>query len=159
MIYQPSMLAVVITFMLSVILELIYLPAMISLFRPEWLVMTVFFWTLRSPSTVGITVGFFIGLLLDVISGVYLGINALALSIVSYLAIGMHKRFKLYPLLQQSLVAFVVVIIHLLIVNTFTSLLSRAEAPSDLLLRAMFSGFLWPILVVVYDRISFALRG
>jgi len=159
MIYQPSIFAIVVTFAISLTFELVRLPDMLSLLRPEWLVLTVFFWTLRSPSMVGIAVGFSVGLLLDVVSGVYLGINALALSIVSYLAVGMHKRFKLYPLMQQSFVAFVVVLIHLLIVNTFTSLLSRGEAPVDLLLRSIFSGLVWPIVVVVYDRLNIALRA
>ena len=158
MIYQPSFIAITVTFMISLVLELIFLPPMMANLRPEWLVLTVFFWTLRSPSSVGIAVGFLIGLLLDVVSGVYLGVNALALSIVAYLAIGMHKRFKLYPLLQQSFVAFVIVLIHLLISNTFTSLLSRGQAPSQLLVQAIVSGFFWPILVVIYDRVSMALR-
>lgn len=159
MIYQPSVFAIVVTFVISLILELLLLPDMISVFRPEWLVLTVFFWTLRSPAMVGIAVGFGVGLLLDVVSGVYLGINALALSIVSYLAVGMHKRFKLYPLVQQSFVAFVVVLVHLLIVNTFTSLLSRGESSVDLFLRAVFSGLIWPIVVVAYDRLNIALRA
>lgn len=159
MIYQPSIFAIVLTFVVSLLFELIHLPQMLSLYRPEWLVLTVFFWTLRAPTHVGIAVGFFVGLLLDVLSGVYFGINALALSIVSYLAVGMHKRFKLYPLLQQSFVAFAIVLVHLLIVNTFTSLLSRGEDASTLFMRAVLSAFVWPILVVVYDRISMALRG
>lgn len=158
MIYQPSVIAITVTFMVSIVLELIYLPTMLATLRPEWLVLTVFFWTLRSPGSVGIAVGFVVGLVLDVISGVYLGVNALALSIVSYLAIGMHKRFKLYPLLQQSLVAFVIVIIHLFISNIFVSLLSRGHDPGQLLVQAMVSGFVWPILVVIYDRLSMAMR-
>ena len=158
MIHQPGLLAVGLTFALSLVLELIRLPPMIASLRPEWLVLTVFFWTLRAPALVGIFVGFVVGLILDVMSGTYLGVNALALSIVAYLAIGMHKRFKLYPLLQQSLVASVVVVIHLLIMNTFVSLLDRGEAPTDLVLRAIVSGCFWPILVVIYDRISMALR-
>lgn len=158
MIYQPSVIAITVTFMVSVVLELIYLPTMLATLRPEWLVLTVFFWTLRSPGSVGIAVGFIVGLVLDVISGVYLGVNALALSIVSYLAIGMHKRFKLYPLLQQSLVAFAIVIIHLFISNIFVSLLSRGHDPAQLLVQAMVSGFVWPILVVIYDRLSMAMR-
>ncbi len=106
MISRPSLSAVIATFVVSLILELIRLPEMISMLRPEWLVLTVFFWTLRAPNLVGITVAFFVGLLLDVVSGSYLGVNALALCIVAYLAIGMHKRFKLYPLLQQSFVYY-----------------------------------------------------
>lgn len=158
MIYQAGIFAITVTFIVSLLLELIHLPTMMATLRPEWLVLTVFFWTLRSPGSVGIAIAFLIGLLLDVVSGVFLGVNALALSIVAYLAVGMHKRFKLYPLLQQSLVAFVIVLIHLLISNTFTSLLSRGQDPGQLLVQAMVSGFFWPILVVVYDRISMALR-
>ena len=158
MIYQPSVIAITATFMVSIVLELIYLPTMLATLRPEWLVLTVFFWTLRSPGSVGIAVGFVVGLVLDVISGVYLGVNALALSIVSYLAIGMHKRFKLYPLLQQSLVAFVIVIIHLFISNIFISLLSRGHDPAQLFVQAMVSGFVWPVMVVIYDRLSMAMR-
>ena len=60
--------------------------------------------------------------------------------------------------LQQSFVAFFIVGVHLLVTSTFNSLLSRSEDPSELLLRVMISGFFWPILVVIYDRLSMAFR-
>jgi rod shape-determining protein MreD len=158
MISQASWLAILFSFCIALVLELIRLPVAISEFRPEWLVLTMIYWTLRSPMTMGLGAAFFVGIILDVMAGTYLGINSLALCLVCYLAIGMHKRFKMFPIAQQAAVAFVLVLVHLVVVYTFSTLLSRAEDGWGIFLSACASAFFWPILVVLYDRLNMGLR-
>lgn len=158
MISQASWLSIVVSFSLALVLELIRLPVMLAELRPEWLVVTMIYWTLRAPFTMGMTAAFLVGLVLDVMGGGYLGINSLALCLVCYLAIGMHKRFKMFPMLQQAVFAFILVLGYLMVVYTFMGLLSQAEDVRSIFLSACASAFIWPILVVLYDRLSMALR-
>lgn len=158
MISQASWLSIVVSFSLALVLELIRLPVMLAELRPEWLVVTMIYWTLRAPLTMGMTAAFLVGLVLDVMGGAYLGINSLALCLVCYLAIGMHKRFKMFPMLQQAVFAFILVLGYLMVVYTFMGLLSQAEDVMSIFLSACASAFIWPILVVLYDRLSMALR-
>lgn len=146
------------TFCLAIVLELISLPELLATMRPEWLVLTQFYWLLRRPDKVGIATAFGIGIVLDVIVGSYLGVHALALCIVSYLVLGMHKRLKLYPLGQQSLVVFVVCALNLLLVYVLQMSLSYAGDGLQILWQAMASAVVWPLLSVFYDRLVFMFR-
>jgi len=156
--YFFSWLAVAISFFVAAVLELVSLPDMLVVLRPEWLVLTVIYWLLRHPEKVGIAIGFGTGLAMDVMSGSYFGIHALALSLVCYLVLGMHKRLKMFPVIQQSAVIFFITGIHLMIVYTMRSLLSVADSGLEYLWQALVSAFVWPFVVVLYDRLVFALR-
>jgi rod shape-determining protein MreD len=151
-------LTVVITLALALVLELIAMPDALLLLRPEWLVLTLVYWMIQRPDKVGIAFAFGTGLLMDVLSGSYFGMHALALSLVAYLVLGMHKRLKMFPVIQQSVIIFFVAGIQLMIVYTLRAFLTVADNGLDYLWQALISAFVWPILVLVYDRLAYALR-
>ena len=153
-----SWLALLGTFGIAIVLELMALPDMLQAFRPEWLVLTQMYWLLRRPDKVGITCAFSIGLVLDVIAGCYFGIHSLALCLVTYLVLGMHKRFKLFPMVQQAAIMFLVTGVQLMIIYTLRATLSYADSGLDYLWQALFSALVWPLLLVFYDRLVFLLR-
>ena len=153
-----SWLAVIVSFFVAMVLELVSLPDLVVILRPEWLVLTVIYWVLRHPEKMGVAAGFLTGLAMDVMSGSYFGIHSLALSLVCYLVLGMHQRLKMFPVIQQSAVIFFITGIHLMIVYTMRSLLSVADGGLEYLWQALVSAFVWPFVVVLYDRLVFALR-
>lgn len=149
---------VALTFVLAMMLELLALPAMLSALRPEWLVLTQIYWLLRRPDKIGIASAFSIGLIMDVLTGSYFGVHSLAVCIVSYLVLGMHKRFRMFPMAQQALFIFVLTGVQLLIVYGMRAALSVAESGFDYVWQALISALVWPILVIVYDRLAFTFR-
>lgn len=153
-----SWLAVLVSFVIAMVLELVVLPDRVLFLRPEWLTITLVYWMLRRPDKVGIAFGFGTGIVMDVMSGTYFGIHALALSLVSYLVLGMHKRLKMFPILQQAAIIFVVTGIQLMIVYTLRSVLSVADNGLEYLWHALMSAIVWPFVVVLYDRLAFSLR-
>jgi rod shape-determining protein MreD len=70
---------------------------------PDLLAITLVFWTVHQPRRVGIVAAFVMGLLLDVHQGSLLGQHALAYSVLSYLAILIHRRLLWFKLSEQSL--------------------------------------------------------
>lgn len=70
---------------------------------PDLLAITLVFWTVHQPRRVGIVAAFVMGLLLDVHQGSLLGQHALAYSVLSYLAILIHRRLLWFTLREQSL--------------------------------------------------------
>ena len=70
---------------------------------PDFLAITLVFWTVHQPRRIGIVAAFVMGLLLDVHQGSLLGQHALAYSVLSYLAILMHRRLLWFKLGEQSL--------------------------------------------------------
>ncbi len=131
---------------------------MLAFLRPEWLVLTLIYWLLRHPEKIGIMTGVCIGLMMDVLSGSYLGVHILSLSLICYLVLTMHKRLKMFPLIQQSVVVFFIVSIQLMVVYTLRSVLGVSDMGLSYLWQALASAFFWPMVVILSDRLAFALR-
>lgn len=151
-------LAVFLSFMFAAILELNLLPEIIAFLRPEWLVLTLIYWLLRHPEKIGVVTGVVIGLIMDVLSGSYFGVHILSLSLICYLVLIMHKRLKMFPLVQQSVVVFFLVSIQLMVVYTLRSVLGVSDVGLSYLWQALSSAVLWPVVVILCDRLAFALR-
>lgn len=77
--------------------------------------MTLIFWALVLPERVGVLWAFGIGLVLDVATGTLLGHHALGLSIVVYVAAELHARIRIFPLWQQSLFVWLLLVLERLL--------------------------------------------
>lgn len=73
---------------------------------PDFVALVLVFWGIHQPRKVGIGVAFFMGLLMDVHDATLLGENALAYTLLSYLAIMMHRRVLWFPVATQALHVF-----------------------------------------------------
>jgi len=87
-------------------LTVLPLPQWLDIVRPAFLTLTVLYWSIATPRAGGVGLGWLCGLLLDVVQGPVLGQHALALSLVSYLAVREHQRIRSKPAFQQSLIVF-----------------------------------------------------
>ncbi len=100
------------TALIALVLTLLPLPAWLAILRPEFLVLTVLYWSIQAPYVGGIGLGWFSGLLLDAFQGPVLGEHALAVALVAYLGVHEHQRIRTKPLLQQSLIVFAVLVLY-----------------------------------------------
>ena len=100
------------TAFVALILTVLPLPSWLDALRPQFLVLTVLWWSVNSPRTGGIALGFFAGLLLDVFQGPILGEHALALALVGYIAVREHQRIRSKPAIQQALIVFAALIVY-----------------------------------------------
>jgi len=153
-----SWLAVSISFFIAILLELMTLPYMVSFLRPEWVVVVLLYWLIRHPEKIGIATGACIGFFMDIISGSYFGINMLSVSLISYLVLMMHKRLKMFPITQQSIFVFFIVAIQLMVVYTLKSTIGNSDASMSYLWQAFSSALVWPVILILSDRLVFALR-
>jgi len=85
-----------------------------------------------------------IGILIDVIEGSLLGLNALALTIVAYLCLLVYQRIRMFSLLQQMLFIFAVVAINQLISHWIKGILVVSSQSLLFLMPALVSAVLWP---------------
>ena len=92
------------TFVIGFVLSAIPLPETIIDWRPCWLAMLLIYWCMALPERVGILSAWLLGLLFDVQQSFILGQHALGFIFLAYVIIKNHKRMRVYPLLQQSLV-------------------------------------------------------
>ncbi|MEO7496804.1 MAG: rod shape-determining protein MreD, partial [Massilia sp.] len=73
---------------------------------PDFVALVLVFWGIHQPRKVGIGVAFSMGLMMDVHDATLLGENALAYTLLSYLAIMIHRRVLWFPVLTQALHVF-----------------------------------------------------
>lgn len=83
---------------------------------PDFVALVLTFWCVRQPRTVGLGVGWALGLVVDAGNGVLLGQHALAYSLLAFLAIWLSRRVLWFgPLLQAAHVAVILAIAQTLV--------------------------------------------
>jgi rod shape-determining protein MreD len=70
---------------------------------PDFLALVLVFWNVHQPRRVGVGVAFVFGLLMDVHAGALLGQHALAYTVLSFVAITIHRRMLWFGVLEQAL--------------------------------------------------------
>jgi len=106
------------------------------------------------PYRVGIGSAWTAGLVLDVLEGTTLGVNALALVVVAYVALSLHQRMRMFSALQQSGLVFALVGLNLMLCN-WLQILTGQSVSSNLvfLMAALTSAVIWPSLFKLLRQI------
>lgn len=137
------------TFLIGLMLSQIPLPYFIEWARPEWVAMILIYWVMALPHRVGMGMAFFLGLLLDVIKGSVLGLNALSLTTIAFLTLLLHQRLRMFPLIQQAMMVMVLVGINQLLFHWMQAFTGFTGDSLIFLLPCLVSGILWPWLFVI----------
>jgi rod shape-determining protein MreD len=116
---------------------------------PDFLALVLMFWSIHQPQRIGIGIAFVFGLFIDVHQGAMLGQHALAYTVLSFLAIAIHRRllwfgvpsqaFQIFPLLAAS--HAIQLLVRLLAGGTFPGL--------GMLLAPLLEALLWPVVSVL----------
>jgi rod shape-determining protein MreD len=116
---------------------------------PDLLALTLVFWSVHQPRRVSVGVAFLLGLLLDVQQGALLGQHALAYTLLSYLAVTIHRRLLWFGVIEQALqVLPVFLAVHLVAVAV--RMLAGGMFPGwSILLAPLFEALLWPVASVL----------
>ncbi len=116
---------------------------------PDLLAVTLVFWNVHQPRRVGVGWAFLFGLVLDVHEGALLGQHALAYTLLSFVAITIHRRLLWFGLLEQALqIAPVFFAAHL--VSLAVRMAAGGMFPGwGLLLAPAFEALLWPLATVL----------
>lgn len=140
------------SFFVAMVFSVLSLPALVASWRPEWVALLVIYWVIRAPHRVGIFTALIVGILLDVLEGKALGASGLSLSVVAYLVLSMHQRIRMFPLIQQSFMVFMVIGINLMIGHLIRNVVAEPVSGFDYLLPAVTSAVLWPFIYLFMER-------
>lgn len=128
----------------ALLLTLLPMPAAVQVYRPEWVALVVIYWCLAAPERVGVGVAWGMGIMLDVISGTLLGQHALALALVAYIAIKLHRQARQFPLWQQAFMVMLLIIVHLMLNLWVQGIIGQPPRSWKYWLPALTSMLLWP---------------
>ncbi|MBK7025173.1 MAG: rod shape-determining protein MreD [Sulfuritalea sp.] len=134
---------------LLVALLLNFLPTAAWPGVPDWLSLVIVFWSVHEPRRVGMGLAFLFGVAMDVADASLLGQHALAYVLVAYGASSLSRRILWFPLAQQALQVF-----PLLLLVPLVQISVRTMAGADFPGLAHFVGpclatLLWPVLTFV----------
>ncbi len=112
---------------------------------PDLLALVLVFWNVHQPRRVGVGVAFALGLFMDVHEGSMLGQHALAYTVLSFLAVMIHRRLLWFDWASQALqILPLFALAHA--ISLLVRLLAGAAFPGwSLLLAPVLESLLWPL--------------
>lgn len=126
--------------------------------RPEFIVLLVIYWSMVTPQHFGLLSAWFVGLLSDLLEFSPLGVNAIGMMIMAYLAHMFYPRIRHYVFWHQSLWVFMFVTVFSIYSNWISGLVSGRENSFSFLLTALTSALLWPMLVLMLKAVQMRFR-
>ncbi|WP_297808499.1 rod shape-determining protein MreD [uncultured Methylophaga sp.] len=140
---------IVLTIIAAMLLMMVPLPEAARFFRPEWVVLTLMYWAMALPHRVSIGVGWLSGLIMDVMMGGTLGVMAFSYAFAVYLIARFHLQLRQYPLWQQALTIFSVV----LLVHFVSVMAGRPEMSWVVWMPVVTSTLMWPVIYPLLRKI------
>lgn len=134
----------VLSLLIAMLLTVLPLPTWANWARPQWVFIVLLFWVIVKPSRVGVGSAFTVGVLMDLLTGTFLGQHALAYSIVSYILIKFHPQLRAFPMWQQMLMLGGVVLLNLILQYLTLDFLGVHPATFAYWLPVLSSTLLWP---------------
>ena len=135
--------AILLSLIFSVILTISTFP--LGSFSPDWTQLFLIYWILAVPLSIGLLSSWVVGLVLDVVLGSTLGINALMYTIISYLVFKIHHIARYITVFQQSIVIIVILLIKFTLVLWIDSILSINNYNISLYWSCLTSALCWPL--------------
>jgi rod shape-determining protein MreD len=139
--------------LVALTLAVIPLPAALDAFRPDFLVLVVFYWSIESPRAGGLGLAFLAGLALDVIRGVVLGQHALALTLTAAWATHFRLRLRVFSVLSQSLTIFALLTGYQFVLFWVDGATGNPVTTFSRWLAPIVGGLIWPLVAGSLSRL------
>jgi len=135
--------AILLSLIFSVILTISTFP--LGSFSPDWTQLFLIYWILAVPLSIGLFSSWIIGLILDVVLGTTLGINALMYTTISYLVFKIHHIVRYITIFQQSIVIIAILVIKITFILWIDSILNMSNYNFSLYWSCLSSALCWPL--------------
>jgi rod shape-determining protein MreD len=145
-------LAVTLTVLIALIAQVLPLPDWLSIVRPSFIALVIVYWSIYAPHAGGIFAAWLAGIALDVFKGEVLGQNALAISLVAYIAMSLHQRLRNQTLVQQSLFVFAVLTLNEFVVWGIEGWSGHSVSTPWRWIQPMIGAMLWPFVALLVGR-------
>lgn len=138
-----SPLFITVTLVCAFLLNLLPWGSLIGV--PDFLALTLIFWSVHQPRKVGIGLAFFMGILMDVHDASLLGENALAYTLLSYFAIMIHRRMLWFGPVMQALHVLPLLFVMQTVQMLIQAMVSGKFPGWYYFMESVVSAALWPL--------------
>ncbi|MBA6293387.1 rod shape-determining protein MreD [Colwellia sp. MB3u-70] len=139
-----SRLIMFLTLLVALLASIMPLPLSVDAFRPDWVLVVLFYWCLALPSRVNVISAWVMGFILDVLLGSTLGVHAGAMAISVYIVAGNFQKIRNFSVWQQALIMGVLSALYHLIVFWLQRFLTDAVFLPSYLYPVFTTIILWP---------------
>jgi rod shape-determining protein MreD len=146
----------------ALILSVLHLPeswpAWLGWLRPQWLILVLFFWVIEVPQRIGLIAAWSFGLLVDVLYADPLGLNGFILAAVTYTGWRFFERLRMYSVLQQAGILFLLIFAAQLLRVFVLGFSSEREWGWNIVVTPLISVAVWPLIFLFLLRIRTGAR-
>ncbi|HTQ98547.1 MAG TPA: rod shape-determining protein MreD [Candidatus Acidoferrum sp.] len=140
---------IVLSLIFASVLAIVPIPQWLELWRPDWVSLVLIYWVMALPHRVGMVIGWSVGLLVDVLKGTLLGLNAGVFTLFAYIALTLYQRLRMFTPLQQSVTIMMLVATGQLIVFWVQTATGQNTADNlTFIVCAFTSALMWPLVFV-----------
>lgn len=146
------------TFLAAILLTVLPMPGWIVWLRPAWVLLVLIYWVMTIPHRVNVGAAWLTGLFLDVLNGTLLGEHAFAMTIIAYIVSRMHARLRMFPLMQQGLSIFLLVLLYQFILYCIQGFVGSLPSSHLYWLSPLTSMLLWPWVFSIIRNFCYRFR-
>jgi rod shape-determining protein MreD len=150
--------AIVLSIIVALVLQIMPMPSVVDLYRPDWVLLVLSYWVLALPHRVNVGVAFINGLVLDILLGTSLGVHSFAMSLSIYVMAANYQRLRNYSVWQQAIAVGVMAALYHSLVFWLQHLLTDIYFLFDYLWPVLSSMIIWPWIFWLLRRVRRQLR-
>ena len=140
---MSSFFVVTLSVLLSIILTISTFP--LGYFSPDWIHLFLIYWILATPGSIGLVTAWVIGLLVDVVLGSTLGVNALVYSLIGYLIFKSYMVIRYLTVLQQAILILFLLLVKVTLILWIDDMMGTSNYTTSLYWTPVISSLAWPL--------------
>ena len=141
------------SFMLAFLLSLVPITHYVPFLKPQWIALLWIYWVFYAYRAVSINLfySWSLGLMLDLLSGAWMGQQGLFMLLLAFFSTFLGKRFKLYHLWEQWLIITGLFFLAALALHGIAYCLGHAGNDSYLM-SVLSNSLCWPLVYALLRR-------
>ena len=152
----PRLRSVIFSIIVALMLAIAPLPAWAEPFRPDWVALTLIYWTVNLPQSFGIVWAWAVGLVLDVAQGTLLGQHALALALIIYVTVKFHLQIRQFPPLQVGATVFALLALYQFVLFWINGVAGVSTPAVNYWGPVLSGSLLWPLATAIFRSARFS---
>ena len=141
---ETNVFLIAMSFLVAMILMILPLPHLAVWLRPQWVFAVLLFWIGMSSEQFGIGTAWVVGIVMDLVSGTPLGLQAFVFVMLSYGVLRLRSIIEYLPIWQQASVIGVFVFLNGLLQGMGLSLMGHGVHIGLHTLSAITTTLVWP---------------
>lgn len=146
-------LAIALSLLAALVLQLFELPYPLAALRPLWVPLILVYWAMTLPQPTGLLTAWVVGLLLDVLLGSVLGQHALGLTVLVALTLGLRGWLALFPVWQEAALLTALWLLYAFLMFWIDGATGHRADPWLQWLPVLTTGLCWPLVVSVMNTL------